>query len=120
MNNYEVIQPIKIEIPSDNDEKVIFWKEQIHGWIKSKKTKIEYCRTRGLNEGQFSYWCKKLKRMSSSPSPQVKKTIPVDMKVMPNRIIPPIRINRTDGTVIEIPILADTDLLKKVMEAVIC
>ena len=70
-----------MSLPEENLEQ---WKIKLQAWKRSKQNSREWCRSKKLNYHAFTYWKKKIKKLSLIPetSPSVKQSPFIELKEM--------------------------------------
>lgn len=118
--------PSPLTIPSDTQAKCQFWQEEVRRWKASGKKQSVYSKERGLPTNRLNYWVGKLrKRQKPSSLAPSGKLVSIGMqKKQAEAMQPPplqcIRIKRTNGTWIELPLLQDMAQLKVLLEVLGC
>lgn len=107
-----------IAIPQETEAKRQFWEAEVKRWRSSGLTQKLYSENRGLPKNQLSYWLKKLEGTKQSPKKLAPSFTPIRMQK--ERTLPCIRIKRTNGTCIELPLLSDMKQLKALLEVLAC
>ncbi len=119
------VLPPPLTIPSDTKAKCQFWQEEVRRWKASGKKQSVYSKARGLPTNRLNYWVGKLrKRHKPSPAPSG-KLVSIGMQKKKEEINQQhspqcIRIKRTNGTWIELPLLQDMNQLKALLEVLGC
>ena len=122
----EGILPSALTIPSDTKAKYQFWQEEVRRWKASGKKQSVYSKERGLPTNRLNYWVGKLRKHQkpSSLAPSG-KLVSIGMQkkkeeVLQQQSLQCIRIKRTNGTWIELPLLDDMTQLKALLEVLGC
>ena len=107
-----------ITIPQETEEKRQFWEGEVKRWKASGQTQRVYGQARGLPKNQLSYWIQKLEPAKPAAKKQKSPFTPIRMKQ--EMALPYIRIKRSNGTCIELPLLSDMRQLKALLEVLEC
>ena len=122
----EGVLPPPLTIPSDSKAKCQFWQEEVRRWKASGKKQSVYSKERGLPTNRLNYWVGKLrKRQKPSSFAPSGKLVSIGMQkkhadAMQQQTLACIRIKRTNGTWIELPLLDDMTQLKALLEVLGC
>lgn len=107
-----------MSVPEDKAGKQAFWDNEVLQWKKSGQSQSRYSRERGLVFHQLNYWVSKLGRSTGSTKKGLGQFVPIQVALGKEKEW--IRIKRSDGLLIEFPLLNDMTYLKYLLEVLAC
>lgn len=95
------------------------WTKRMQAWARSGQTRVEFCRTRGLNTHTFDYWRRVLRTVStlSSLPPASRALVPVVVRGLGGS--PAIEIALPNGIRLRVPAGADATQVRELAQALL-
>lgn len=95
------------------------WAKRMQAWARSRQSRVEFCRTRGLNTHTFDYWRRVLRAVStpSSLPPASRALVPVVVSGLGGS--PAIEIALPNGIRLRVPNGAEVAQVRDLAQALL-